>query len=287
MRALLTCLALFALASSVEAGHTRPAYVDGCQSMDGRYVVTAEYVPPTEKGRAVGGWKYTWKDTKTGKSLTGKLQGLRGVDHFTVTYAHMFMAPDGETFAVFNTAAYSHYENVKVGGNNASKDNIEALKKHPGLDYRLVVYRKTGEVVKRLDMRDILKDNEWVYLTWVQGNLYWLTEYPDVMKNGEPPRVGWRYFRVSPDYTVLEFVVGPNRDAVHKLKDQPKEVQDYRRTVRISLTDGTFLDPGAKSAGPNKVPARPFVGELVKRGDAMKNYVPSLDPVRVAGKVRE
>jgi hypothetical protein len=62
--------------------------------VDGRHVVTAEYVAPTQKGRAVGEWKYTWKDTKENKALTGKLQGLRGVEHFTVTHAPMFVAPE-------------------------------------------------------------------------------------------------------------------------------------------------------------------------------------------------
>jgi len=47
--------------------------------------------------------------------------------------------------------------------------------------------------------------------------------------------------------------------------------------------DGAFLDK--KPTEKDRVPVRPFVGDLVKRGDDMKNYVPSLDPVRVPGKV--
>ena len=104
------------------------------------------------------------------------------------------------------------------------------------------------------------------------------------MKNAEPARVGWRYCRVSPDYTVLEFVVGPNQDAVHKIKSEPKEVQDYRRTVRISLIDGAFLDSAAKIADANKIPVQPFKDALVAR-DETREYIPSLDPVRVAGRL--
>lgn len=280
----LAALVVVTACTGAKAGHTRPAYVDGCQSIDGRYVVTAVYVEPTQKGRAVGEWKYTWRDTKENTTLTGKLQGLRGTTHFVVTYAHIFVPPGGETFAVFNTAAFSDYDTQKLPSGNAGAD-LEQLKQHPGMNNRVVIYKKTGEIVKQLHMRNILKDNEWIYVNWVQGNLYWLTEYPGLMKNGEPARCGWRYFQVSPDYTVLDFVVGPNQDAVHKLKDQPKAVQDHRRKVRISLVDGSFLDPTAAMADANKVPVQPFKGPLVKRGDDTRLFVPSLDPIRVAGKI--
>jgi hypothetical protein len=53
----------------------------------------------------------------------------------------------------------------------------------------------------------------------------------------------------------------------------------------VSLTDGTFLDK--KPTETAKIPVRPFIGGLVKRGEAMKSYVPSLDPVGIPGKVAE
>lgn len=87
------------------AGHTRAGYVDGCQSMDGRFVVTVELKSQIKGKDGAEVWHYTWKDTKESKTLTGTLQGLRGGEHFVVTHAHVFMPPDGETFAVFNTAA--------------------------------------------------------------------------------------------------------------------------------------------------------------------------------------
>lgn len=38
---LLAIVAFVATATLAEAGYTRPPYVDGCQSMGGRYVMTA------------------------------------------------------------------------------------------------------------------------------------------------------------------------------------------------------------------------------------------------------
>jgi hypothetical protein len=51
----------------------------------------------------------------------------------------------------------------------------------------------------------------------------------------------------------------------------------------VSPADGTRLDKNPTD--PAKVTVRPFVGGPVKRGEAMKTYVPSPDPVRVAGSV--
>lgn len=278
----LLIIAFLAFPTLALAGHTRPGYVDGCQSADGRYVVTAESKKQVD---GKDGWEFTWKDNKTGTTHTGWLVGLPyGLEHFKVTYTHIFVPPGGETFAVFQTASWAVGGSKPPGGQEkqVNQDPPDEFKKYAGFADRLVIYKKTGEVVKRVSMNDILKANEWVYVNWVQGNLYWLSEYPDVMKNGEPPRCGYRYFRVSPDYSVLEFTVGPNSDAIHKVKALGADVVNYRRPVWVSLTDGAFIDK--KPTDKEKVPVQPFVGELVKRGDAMKNYVPSLDPVRVAGK---
>jgi hypothetical protein len=285
MRVLLAAFTVLLLAGSAVAGHTRPGYVDGCQSADGRYVVTAESMKQPD---GQDGWKFTWKDTKTGQTHSGWLVGVPyGLEHFRVAYTHIFVPPGGETFAVWQTASWAPCNRKPPGADGKAliKTPSDEFKNYAGFADRLVIYKKTGEVLKRLAMKDILKPNEWIYVNWVQGNLYWLSEYPDVMpKNGgEPPRCGYRYYRVSPDYSVLEFTVGPNSDALHKVKDEGPAVVNYRRTVWVSLTDGTFLD--RKPTDPNRVPVRPFVGGLVKRGDDMKNYTPSLDPVRVAGKV--
>ncbi len=82
---------------------------------------------------------------------------------------------------------------------------------------------------------------------------------------------------------VVGVVVGAGEGAAAATK---KTFTNDRRVVRVSLIDGTFLDPDAKVTDRNKVPARPFVGDLVKRGsEEQKRYVPSLDPVRMPGKV--
>ncbi len=283
MRTFAASLTLLLAPSLAFAGHTRPGYVDGCQSADGRYVVTA-----VSKKQPDGkdGWEFTWKDTKTGITHTGWLVGLPyGLEHFKVAYAHIFVPPGGETFAVFQTANWAAAGNKPPGGKEKEvhQNPPDEFKNYAGFADRIVIYKKTGEVVKRIALNEILRPNEWVYVNWVQGNLYWLSEYPEVMKGGEPPRCGYRYFRVSADYSVLEFTVGPNSDATHKVKDLGAEVVNYRRPVYVSLADGAFLDK--KPTDKDKVPTRPFVGNLVKRGDDMKNYLPSLDPVRVSGKV--
>jgi hypothetical protein len=280
---LTAALALLLIPAAVFAGHTRPGYVDGCQSADGRFVVTAE---SRKQPDGKDGWQFTWKDTRTGRTHTGWLVGLPyGLEHFRVTYTHIFVPPGGETFAVWQTASWAPCDRKPPGGKEKDvlQNPPDEFKKYAGFADRLVVYKKTGEVLKRLSLNDILRPNEWVYVNWVQGNLYWLSEYPDVMKGGEPPRCGYRYYRVSPDYSVLEFTVGPNSDAVHKVKVLGPDVVNYRRPVWVSLTDGAFLDK--KPTEKDRTPVQPFVGDLIKRGDAMKNYVPSLDPVRVTGKV--
>jgi len=275
-----TFLLLLLSASFVLAGHTRIAYVDGCQSMDGRYVVTADYIAPVEKG-AVGEWRYTWKDSKEGKTLSGKLHGIMGVGHFDTTYAHVFVAPGGETFAVWNGGSFACPPTKQ-------KDvDAEALRNHPSFADRLIVYRKTGEIVSRMGLKEILDSKEWVYVNWVHGNLYWSVEYPDAVTNGgEAPRAGMRYFRVSPDYTVLEVVIGANGDTRHKLKDAGPEVLGHRRVVRFDLVKRKILPPEVSITDRNKIPSRPFVGRLAPRGE-LRGYVPSLDPVRVEGRFED
>lgn len=265
-------------ASPMIAGHTRPAYVDGSQSVDGRFVVTAKYIPSESKTKSYGEWEFTWNDTKLNKTLTGKLQGLMGLGHFDVTYAHIFVAPDGETFAVWNGGSFAC-----PAPKGDSKGDLNRLTDHPAFADRLVVYRKNGEIVNRVPLKDILLPKEWVYVNWVHGNLYWSIEYPDALNNGEAPRAGMRYFRVSPDYTVLEVAIGASGDARHKIKDMGEEVLNHRRVVRFDLTTGKTLATEPVLKDQSKVPVRPFVGRLAPRGE-LRGYIPSLDPVRIEGK---
>jgi hypothetical protein len=52
------------------------------------------------------------------------------------------------------------------------------------------------------------------------------------------------------------------------------------------LTTGKTLPPDQPLTNDSKIPVRPFVGKLAPRGE-LRNYVPSLDPVRVEGKFVE
>jgi len=272
---------IFHPSSFLLAGHTRPAYLDGCQSMDGRHVITAEPIKEKVGKKELIKWKYHWQDTKTNDTHSGWLTGPRGLGHFDVTYGHLFLPPGGNTFALWLPASWAECNVPHPKGNQGRPD--ADLVNHPAFGSRLTIYKKTGEIVKTYGMKELLRPNEWIYVNWVQGNLYWLMEYPDVMKGGEPPRCGWRYYRISPDYSVLDFVIGPNSDAVHKVKSEPAEVRNYRRVVRIQLTDGAMLDPTARISDVNKTPVKPFRDELSKRGD-LKGFQASLDPIRVVGK---
>jgi hypothetical protein len=54
-------LALYSgAAPRTEAGHTRAGYVDGCQSADGRFVVTVELKTAPKGQDGAGVWQYTW-----------------------------------------------------------------------------------------------------------------------------------------------------------------------------------------------------------------------------------
>jgi hypothetical protein len=230
-------------------------------------------------------WQFIWKDTKENKTLTGPLVGIADCQqgHFDVCYIHMFVAPDGETFATWNPASWAGITQ-KIG--RVPERESPEYRKYVGFEDRLVVYKKTGEIVKRLGIKDFLKDSEWDHVHHVQGNLYWLGEAPDYgpKSNGEPPRCGYRYYRVSPDYTVLETYITPDREVQAKFKSQGKSLAMTRRVVRVDLTTGSFLPEEVKLTDPNKTPVKAYVGEFSKRGEAMKSYEPSLDPVRKPGK---
>lgn len=261
----------------LNAGTSRPAYCDGGQSMDGRFVVIPALVKSGE--RVAGGnwhWKYTWKDTRTGKVIEGKLQGLNhGLDRvYGGVHAHLFVAPDGETFAVWNCRAWAPYTAAERRALQGADKTGAAFQNFSGFSHRLVIYKKTGEIVKRFDMKDILKAEEWVGVNPGPGHAFWLAPFSPLSAK-TAPRSDYALYRVSPDYTVIEFVVTDFAKRTNRAAFPD-------RRVLISLTDGRLLDPDKKPEDANKVPGRPFKGGP-GRGD-QRDYVPSLDPVRVEGK---
>jgi hypothetical protein len=264
------------LAPAARAGHSRHPYFDGGQSVNGRFVVVPELIEEPAAGKKPGGfhWKYVWKDVKENKVIEGRLEGLRSGKSsvFEPVHGHIFVSPDGETFAVWNPQVMA-----PTAPTNA------AARAWEGFSHRLVVYRKTGEVVRRFDLKDFLKDEDWAWLYCYGRQVYWQTEYPGLTRDNAP-RVGYALYRISPDYTVLEVTVGANAEAARKAKEKGV-TPPAPRVVRVHLTEARLLRDGEAPAGPEKVPGRPFKGDAINKGGrgGMKDYVPSLDPVRVEG----
>lgn len=277
--ALLGSLAL-TFGSSASAGHSRHSYFDGSQSMDGRFRVVPRRVdgPEPKKGPAPYHWEYEWRDTKTGQTIVGEIEGPRSGNSnvFDPVGSHVFVAPDGETFAVWTPQVMMRAESKKPEGDRAD----EAFQQFDGFSRRLVVYRKTGEIVRRFDLDDFLADADWQWMHFHGRQTYWLLEYPG-LHTRSAPRPFHALYQISPDYTVLEFRIGANTEATHNARKRGVEPPEPRH-VRIRLTDGERLDELPDD--PEKQPVRPFVGDLADKVRRQRDYVPSLDPVRVEGR---
>lgn len=273
MKSSITIVCLLLAVSTIHAGRARQEYVDGCQTQDGRFVVTAELVGTNPKDPKAGQWKFHWKDTKTGQSRTGDLVGLPPVGPFV----HLFIAPDGETFAAWNPFSYSPSktnvdDKLTNGGKFADGPNKDWAN-HPALTHRLVIYRKSGDIVKSLGVKDLLNADELKQAYNVFHTVRFVSEYPGLAFSGAP-RVAYGTFRISPDYTVLEF------QAPKTSKEKPA------RIVRVDLTKGTILDPSAKLEE-TRQPIRPFLGPDRITQDEQYLWQPSLDPVRLAGTIKK
>ena len=266
------------VAQAAFGGYNRPIHIDGCRSADGRFEIVAEI---TERGTTQHGpntWEFIWKDTQTGATRRLPAQGIQG----GLIYAQLFIAPDGETFALWNhivqywpEKSVDHAHEFLPPAEKAGEEE-----KFRGLDIhkkRLIIYRNDGSIVKELGAADLLTAEEWpavhVAFTW----LGWLAAY-DGMEWKTACRMQYAFYRVSPDYTVLEF--RPN---------SPRSPARDPRVVRVSLTDGRVFGPDEEITDPAKIPVRPFIGEkALPKGcpEWLENYTPSLDPVRKAGEFR-
>lgn len=265
-------VATFALVGAASAGHVPPPFIDGCQSADGRFVVTAERTSGT-KPHGPNAWRFVWKDTKTGDSKV--IDNPKGVQGGHVA-AQLFVAPDGDTFALFN--------HVTMWAKDKTDDHAathlpmglstEEWRSQELFSRRVVVYRKDGTVLRELAVNDILAPEEWPGVSLSFYRVHWCVEYP-ALAFKSCPRPAYALCRVSPDYTVLE-VLAPALRGVKDSKPRP---------VRISLTDGVVLPEKAWPTGKAKVPV-PVAGTLTttRQKDALDAFVPSLDPVRTPGK---
>jgi len=141
---------------------------------------------------------------------------------------------------------------------------------------RLLIYKKDGSIIKELGVKDLLTPEEFAASLVVFNRVHWVVEYPGFQFK-LAPRNGYAFYRISPDYSVIEF---------HAVA--PKGSKDRAgRAIRVSLTDGKIFKDGEVIEDPKKIPGRPFVGpeKLEDNSPPMREgFVPSLDPVRSAGK---
>ncbi len=272
-------------AKNVYAGHSRSCYLDAGQSVNGRYVVTANRKDEFDKkGQRIDHhWTFTWYDRQSGEKHEGELLGLRtGTDNvFDPVNAHIFVAPSGDTFALWMPQSGARAANKNPGTDDRASEEFQS---YEGFGYRLTIYKKTGEVVKRFDLKDLLHKADWAWMHFHGHQVYWLVEY-EKLDTRQTPRSGYALYRISPDYTILEFQIGANSEAAYKAQQRgitPPEL----RVERIRLTDGKIVT-GQSLADSDKIPVRPFVGELASKEHPQYAYEPSLDPVRVPGRFVE
>lgn len=277
-RTLILSVAIVGTASA-RAGYQAPVHIDGCQSRDGRFVVTAEQVGPPKKGQAVfhgpHQWRYTWKDNETGETREYPAQGVSGGQ----IYAHLFIAPDGETFALWNHISlyWPKKSHMHVRAHLPESKQAPGWRTQEAFSRRLIIYNsKDGSIVREMAIADFLEPEEWKRVGKPYFNrVEWLVPY-DGMNFKQTLRHGYAFYRVSPDYTVLQFQV------------KSPEKRGEPRVVNVSLTDGNVLDETPSDL--ERIPVRPFNGPAEmegKPGNWRGRYVPSLDPVRTAGKFRE
>jgi hypothetical protein len=258
------CLALSA--PDARAGHVAPSYIDGGQSADGRFVVTAA-VATGKQPYGPFTWKFTWKDTQTGATHTGDLKGVSTAG----LYSHIFVSPDGATFVVWNPLIM--HTNAGKGTHATEENKSDPAWRKEAFSRRLVIYSRTGELLKEFGVDDLLSapEKEKAAIGTAFNRVHWLREYPGLSYRSVV-RCGYALYQVSPDYTVLEFIPA--------FRKGEKEA-----AVRISLRDGHRLPPNEKLDA-KQTPVRPFQGPaaVAEQKGAKEAYIPSLDPVRSAGK---
>jgi sugar lactone lactonase YvrE len=265
-------------AQTAVAGYNRPSYIDGCRSANGRYEIVAEAKVRGATAHGPHEWEFIWKDTQTGATQRMPAQGVHG----GLIYGQLFIAPDGETFALWNHIV--QYWPVKSESQThhalpafEQPGEEEKFRGHDMHKKRLIIYRKDGSILKEFGAADFLTGEEWGAVKQIFTMIEWLSPYEGMDKK-TPYRVQYSFYRVSPDYTVLEFQPVPAKKSTGR-----------QRVVRVSLTDGRVFAPDEEITDPAKIPVRPFIGEksLPKRtAEWVDSYVPSLDPVRKAGEFR-
>jgi hypothetical protein len=258
--------------TAVHAGYEAPCYIDGCQSADGRFQITAVQ---TERGRTVHGphrWEFVWIDTKTGQSRRYAAQGLQDGQ----IYAQLFLAPDGESFALWNgVTLFSRGQSHMHGPPDLHyKEDSPKWREREEFSRRLLIYNaQDGSLKKHLGVGDLIRDDEWKYVIRSFNRVEFGAPF-NGRNQKKTPRGHYAWYLVSPDYTVLQLQVG-----------SPQKP----RTVSVSLLDGTVYPDGHKFDDAAKTPVKPYQGDDHMPSFShlwLEAYTPSLDPVRKAGTYR-
>jgi sugar lactone lactonase YvrE len=258
------------------AGYEAPCYIDGGQSADGRYIMTAELVERGPTPHGPNRWKFHWHDTQTNTKRSFPAEGVQAGQ----IYAHLFVPPGGETFALWNhvTMWSDGKSNSHASAKLNPKDDSDTWRKQSAFSKRLILYSSAnGSIVKEFAVADFLQPEEWQRVLPVFNRVHWIADYQPLSYRNTP-RSGYAFYRISPDYSILEFRVVAARGAKDK----------SGRPVHVRLTDGHILAANEYPTEQEKVPVRPFVGpdKLPSNdGKVREAYVPHLDPVRVAGEL--
>jgi len=270
-----TLIALLISAAPLCAGGSAPNYIDGCQSADGRYTVTAAQTATGSTHNGPHKWAFTWKDNTKGETRTFEAKGLQGGQ----IYAHLFVPPGGETFALWNNVVLwtEDKSNDHASHTLPPKVDTDAWRKQSVFSRRLIIYSsKDGSIVKEFAVADFLAPEEWDNVLPVFNRVHWIVDYAPLSYRSSL-RSGYAFYRISPDYSILEFRVVP----VKTDKDKSG------RPVRVNLADGRILAVDEKLTDEAKIPVRPFLGpDKIPNNDVAvrDGYTPSLDPVRKEGK---
>jgi gluconolactonase len=256
------------------AGYEPPCFIDGCRSANGRFVITAEPVGKIAN-HGPNQWNFVWKDTQTKETRTFPAKGVSKGQVF----GQLYLAPDGETFALFNHVTLWYDGKSDMHGATklwGDKPGYPKDIKHEAFSRRIIVYKKDGTIVKELGICDLLNPAELDSVMTAFTRVHWIESYPG-LNYRMTARPAYAYCQVSPDYTVLEF---------HAVKVRGSK-DNLGRLVRVSLTDGQLLAVDAKLAK-DQTPIRSFVGPDHLPDDEPKtreSFIPSLDPVRDEGKL--
>ena len=168
---LLHCLDMY-------AGYSRPNFIDGCRSINGQFEVTVRQTQRGEKGTGTHKWNFIWKDLKNNEVKEFEAKGVGGGK----VSGQLFIAPDGETFALWNHITLwwkeKSHDHVRKFIIQPDKALTEEYRRQPVFSKRIIIYSKNGEIIKELGLDDILTEEDWKTVPTPYFNrVEWLRPY--------------------------------------------------------------------------------------------------------------